>query len=52
MLVGAYAWGVLADAEGRKVGFLATAVFTAFWGFASSISPTYPVKPSQVKDAN
>lgn len=29
---GAYAWGIVSDIKGRRLGFLATAVFTFFFG--------------------
>ena len=44
MFIGAYLWGVLGDSEGRKIGFLAPAIFTAIWGFASAAAPNYTVR--------
>lgn len=39
MLVGAYAWGYFSDRYGRRLGYLATALFTAVFGLASSACP-------------
>ena len=44
MMVGAFTWGMVADARGRKTGFFATALFTAVMGFASAFSPNYGVR--------
>ncbi|XP_024403195.1 organic cation/carnitine transporter 7 [Physcomitrium patens] len=41
IFVGAYIWGLVSDIKGRRVGFLATAVFTFFFGLLSAWSPTY-----------
>ncbi|GMH42232.1 hypothetical protein BSKO_10151 [Bryopsis sp. KO-2023] len=41
MLFGAYIWGAVSDALGRKVGFTATATMTALAGFGSALSPNY-----------
>eukprot|EP00210_Caulerpa_lentillifera_P009224 g8793.t1 len=41
MFLGSYTWGIVADNEGRKRGFFATAMVTAIWGFASAFSPNY-----------
>jgi len=43
MMLGAYFWGSISDRFGRKIGFIATAVFTSVFGFASSWSPNYYV---------
>jgi hypothetical protein len=29
---GAYAWGIVSDIHGRRLGFIATALFTFFFG--------------------
>lgn len=41
---GAYAWGSLGDAKGRKLGFFATALFTFTFGVLSALAPTYGVR--------
>lgn len=38
---GAYAWGSLGDAKGRKLGFFATALFTFTFGVLSAVAPSY-----------
>ncbi|DBA80728.1 TPA: hypothetical protein ACH3X1_007959 [Trebouxia sp. C0004] len=38
---GAYAWGSLGDAKGRKLGFFATALFTFTFGILSAVAPSY-----------
>lgn len=40
---GAYAWGSLGDAKGRKLGFFATALFTFAFGVLSALAPSYGV---------
>ena len=40
---GAYAWGSLGDAKGRKLGFFATALFTFTFGVLSALAPSYGV---------
>ena len=42
-MAGAYSWGVLGDARGRRAGFFATAVFTFFFGAPSAFAPNYTV---------
>ncbi|KAG0568457.1 hypothetical protein KC19_6G020900 [Ceratodon purpureus] len=41
VFVGAYVWGFVSDMKGRRLGFLATALFTFFFGLLSAWSPTY-----------
>ncbi|KAG8376302.1 hypothetical protein BUALT_Bualt09G0049200 [Buddleja alternifolia] len=41
MLVGAYFWGVISDAYGRKKGILGVATITAVAGLLSAFSPNY-----------
>ena len=43
-MIGAYSWGVLGDAKGRRVGFFATAIFTFVFGVLSAASPNYVVR--------
>ena len=40
---GAYAWGSLGDAKGRKLGFFATALLTFTFGLLSALAPSYGV---------
>ena len=40
---GAYAWGSLGDAKGRKLGFFGTALFTFAFGVLSALAPSYAV---------
>ena len=40
---GAYAWGSLGDAKGRKLGFFATALFTFTFGVLSAVAPSFGV---------
>ena len=42
-MAGAYSWGVLGDAKGRRVGFFATAMFTFAFGAASALAPNFSV---------
>jgi len=56
---GAYAWGSLGDAKGRKLGFFATALFTFTFGVLSAVAPSYGASlptsmqvPSTVKHNN
>uniref|UniRef100_A0A5B7AYI0 Putative General substrate transporter n=2 Tax=Davidia involucrata TaxID=16924 RepID=A0A5B7AYI0_DAVIN len=41
MLIGAYLWGFISDAYGRKKGLLGVAVVTTGAGFLSAFSPNY-----------
>ncbi|KAK2972694.1 hypothetical protein RJ640_025545 [Escallonia rubra] len=41
MLVGAYSWGLVSDAYGRKKGFFGATVITCGAGVLSSFSPNY-----------
>lgn len=43
-MIGAYSWGVLGDAKGRRVGFFGTAMFTFVFGVLSAASPNYMVR--------
>lgn len=43
-MAGAYSWGALGDARGRRAGFFATAVFTFAFGAASGTAPSFPVR--------
>lgn len=45
MLIGVNLFGYVSDACGRKIGFFATAVFSAFMGVGSAVAPTYAVRP-------
>ncbi|KAL3145940.1 hypothetical protein ABBQ38_015300 [Trebouxia sp. C0009 RCD-2024] len=38
---GAYAWGSLGDAKGRRLGFFATALLTFSFGVLSALAPSY-----------
>ena len=49
-MVGAYSWGVLGDAKGRRVGFFGTAIFTFIFGLLSAASPNYMVSLCRVAD--
>ncbi|CAL8465087.1 g4622 [Coccomyxa elongata] len=40
-MAGAYGWGVLGDARGRRIGFAATAAFTFAFGILSAAAPNY-----------
>ena len=42
-MTGAYAWGALADARGRRSGFFGTAIFTCLFGLLSAAAPSYGV---------
>lgn len=42
MLIGAYAWGRLADTYGRRPVFLACTVTTFIFGVLSALAPSYP----------
>eukprot|EP01119_Soliformovum_irregulare_P018391 TRINITY_DN5623_c0_g1_i1.p1 TRINITY_DN5623_c0_g1~~TRINITY_DN5623_c0_g1_i1.p1 ORF type:complete len:485 (-),score=106.20 TRINITY_DN5623_c0_g1_i1:41-1327(-) len=39
MMAGSYFWGYVSDRFGRKIGYVATAIFTAIFGLASAFSP-------------
>ncbi|KAI3443486.1 hypothetical protein Pfo_000151 [Paulownia fortunei] len=41
MLIGAYAWGLISDNYGRRMGLLSVAVVTSIFGFLSAFSPNY-----------
>lgn len=41
MLLGAIAWGVLADSYGRRIAFITSTLFTFVFGFISAISINY-----------
>jgi MFS family permease len=41
IFLGAYAWGIVSDIHGRRLGFIATALFTFFFGMLSAWSPDY-----------
>jgi len=41
MLVGAYSWGLVSDAYGRKKGFLGAAILTCIVGVLSAFAPNY-----------
>lgn len=41
LCLGSYVWGFLSDLKGRRLGFLATAIFTFFFGLLSAWSPYY-----------
>lgn len=41
MLVGAYMWGLVSDAYGRRSGFFFTAIVTSMGGLLSAIAPNY-----------
>ena len=43
-MLGAYSWGWLADAKGRRVGFFGTAMFTFLFGILSALAPNYQVR--------
>eukprot|EP00171_Calliarthron_tuberculosum_P014616 IDg14616t1 len=43
MLVGNLAWGMLADARGRRTAFIAATVFTLACGLLSAVAPSYAV---------
>lgn len=42
-LLGANAWGAMADAYGRRAGFFVTAIFAFVFGLSSSFAPNYQV---------
>ncbi|CAM6017667.1 unnamed protein product [Sphagnum balticum] len=41
VFLGAYAWGIVSDIHGRRLGFIATALFTFLFGMLSAWSPDY-----------
>jgi MFS family permease len=41
IFLGAYAWGIVSDIHGRRLGFIATALFTFLFGMLSAWSPDY-----------
>ncbi|KAK9841691.1 hypothetical protein WJX74_010182 [Apatococcus lobatus] len=40
-MLGAYSWGWLSDAKGRRIGFFGTAMFTFLFGILSALAPNY-----------
>ena len=42
-MLGAYSWGWLSDAKGRRVGFFGTAMFSFLFGILSAVAPNYQV---------
>lgn len=42
-MLGAYSWGWVSDAKGRRVGFFGTAMFTFLFGILSALAPNYQV---------
>lgn len=42
-LLGANAWGAVADAFGRRAGFFATAIFAFIFGLGSAFAPNFQV---------
>lgn len=48
-MAGAYGWGVLGDARGRRIGFAATAAFTFAFGILSAAAPNYLVRFSPLQ---
>lgn len=49
-MAGAYGWGVLGDARGRRIGFAATAAFTFAFGILSAAAPNYLVRFSALQN--
>lgn len=45
-LLGANAFGALADTYGRRPGFFVTAIFTCAFGLASAFAPSFGVIPT------
>ena len=43
-MLGAYSWGWVADAKGRRCGFFGTAMFTFLFGIFSALAPNYQVR--------
>ncbi|CAI6010294.1 unnamed protein product [Closterium sp. NIES-65] len=43
MLVGAFAWGLLADSRGRRFAFTATALLTFLAALLSALAPSFPL---------
>jgi hypothetical protein len=41
MMVGSLCWGVLADAYGRRLGFIATSIFCLCFGISSAFAPSF-----------
>ncbi|KAK9841410.1 hypothetical protein WJX74_005255 [Apatococcus lobatus] len=40
-MLGAYSWGWLSDAKGRRIGFFGTAMFSFMFGILSALAPNY-----------
>lgn len=40
-MVGANAWGMVADAHGRRLGFTCTALFIFVFGLLSALAPSF-----------
>ena len=41
MMFGAYFWGVVSDRFGRRLGYMATAIFTGVFGVLSALAPSF-----------
>ena len=42
-MLGAYSWGWLSDAKGRRIGFFGTAMFSFMFGILSALAPNFQV---------